>query len=125
MNYNDTDDDGDDIPTSVENDKDGDGEPDYPLPDQDQDGVPDYLESSTKDTDGDGIFDHLRDEECDIVLYGGDLPDSELRKVGGIKDKNPKEREAHDREAARCAQAADHAHSGRLHTKSKTVKVTA
>ena len=42
------------------------------------------------DTDGDGVFDHLRDEEADIVLYGGDLPDSELRKVGGIKDKNPK-----------------------------------
>ena len=42
------------------------------------------------DTDGDGVFDHLRDEEADIVLYGCDLPDSELRKVGGIKDKNPK-----------------------------------
>jgi len=42
------------------------------------------------DLDDDGVFDHLRDEEADIVLYGGDLPDSELRKVGGIKDKNPK-----------------------------------
>ncbi|KOO22441.1 hypothetical protein Ctob_002474 [Chrysochromulina tobinii] len=42
------------------------------------------------DVDGDGISDHLRDEEADIVLYGGDLDDSELRKVGGIPDKNPK-----------------------------------
>ena len=42
------------------------------------------------DKDGDGVFDHLRDEEADIVLYGGDLPDEELRKVGGIKDRNPR-----------------------------------
>ena len=36
------------------------------------------------DKDGDGISDHLRDDEADIVIYGSDLPDSELRKVGGI-----------------------------------------
>jgi len=42
------------------------------------------------DKDDDGISDHLRDEECDIVLYGGELADDELRKVGGIPDKNPR-----------------------------------
>ena len=42
------------------------------------------------DADGDGVMDHLRDEEADIVLYGADVPDSELRKVVGISDKNPK-----------------------------------
>ena len=42
------------------------------------------------DKDGDGISDHLRDDEADIVIYGSDLPDSELRKVGGISDKNPR-----------------------------------
>ena len=30
------------------------------------------------DTNSDGIFDHLRDEEADIVLYGAELAADEL-----------------------------------------------
>lgn len=45
------------------------------------------------DKDGDGVADHLRDEEADLVIYGGphggDLPEAEFAKVATAQQRKP------------------------------------